>query len=260
MVDYLEDSMIFRRPSTAIERGARSFWPVFLETQRNIDPPYGIVLQPEHARLSGDLARHLREEVFGPIPDEVLNAIAQHDAGWQEADQEQLDAIGREPVKPFPLLPRKMSIPCWEESIRRAEAVSPLTGVIVSRHFCALGIQDEVYGPFLEKENPRREHIERTLGIGFSDLDRWTDAIGFCDVLSLYLCSGTRQPVEFPLAHPALPGAREARKVVIDWDHEKPRFPALLLPAGTKVSVEVQQRENRGMGLTLDRIDWQFTD
>ncbi len=48
---------------------------------------------------------------------------------------------------------------------------------------------------------------------GAEDLDRWTAALGFCDLVSLYLLSGLSREVEFPLAHPASPEAQTAPRV-----------------------------------------------
>ena len=40
------------------------------------------------------------------------------------------------------------------------------------------------------------------------DLERWTAALGFCDLVSLYLLSGLRGPEDFPLPIPLRPRRR----------------------------------------------------
>jgi hypothetical protein len=254
--------MIFRHPNITSQNDTqpaiRPAWQVFLETQKNVDPPYGIVFQADHARLSGDLAAILNRDVFGPLAPEVVVAIAGHDACWQSGDEAQVATMQKKPPRPFPLLPGEQSNPFWEESVRRAERVSGLTGVIVSRHFCALAGQDPSHRSFLEREQPRREAIERSLGISREDLDRWTAAIGFCDILSLYLCSGTMEPAEFRLAHPALPDSRNAHKVFLDWKNGQPRFSSPLIKAGTAVSIKVKERKSQNSELVSEDISWSF--
>jgi hypothetical protein len=41
--------------------------------------------------------------------------------------------------------------------------------------------------------------------------------VGFCDLLSLYLCSGLRATVMLPLTHPAYRHAAQAPHVTLDW-------------------------------------------
>src|SRR5207244_1900951 len=79
------------------------------------------------------------------------------------------------------------------------------------------------------------------------DLDRWTGAIGFCDVVSLYLCSGTRETVELPLGHPGLPESRHARKVLLEWRDGSPRFSSPVIQTGHAVSIELCLRVGAGI-------------
>jgi len=256
--------MIFRRISNAdtagVQPGIRPVWPAFFETQLDSDPPYGIVLQADHGTLAGDLSARLHPDVFGPLTAEVIQAIAGHDAGWRSGDEAQLAAIADQPPKPFPLLSGGESTPYWIESIRLAERISPLSGVIVSRHFCALAQQDPSRRSFLEEEAPRRERVERSLGIAREDLDRWTAAIGFCDILSLYLCSGATDAVEIPVAHPALAESREARRVVLTWTSARPRFSSPVISNGAAVSLRIQERCDRSPKLRPQVISWRFAE
>jgi hypothetical protein len=69
-------------------------------------------------------------------------------------------------------------------------------------------------------KRPRRKKIERALPHSPRDLDRWVAAFGFCDLLSLYLCSGSRSAVTLPLAHPE--DAANARSVTLTWANAHP--------------------------------------
>jgi hypothetical protein len=216
------------------------------------------MLQPEHSRLAGDIAACLRPEVFGELTPEVIEAIRQHDLGWQESDSVQLAAIGSMPAKPFPLVPVEEAVRCWAESIRRAERISPIRAIVISRHFCALAQSDPAHREFLADETPRREQLEAGLNVPIGDLDRWTAVIGFCDLVSLYLCSGATDPIELPLAHPALPEARNAAKVVLDWDEGNPRFSSPVVKSGATVSINARERLDVSSDLRVRTFSWSF--
>ena len=235
-------------------RQIRRVWQTFLDTQKTNEPPYGIVLQPDHANLAGDIAAVLDPAVFGSIPAEVIHAISTHDAGWRNSDEAQLQAIGEFPPRPFPMLQPEETMSAWYESVRLAELVSPLTGVIVARHFCALAGNDQRYEIFLWNERPRLERAEANLGIRREHLDRWMAAIGFCDVLSLYLCCGTNEPAEFALGHPALPESQNARRIFVGWKDGRPRLSEPVIASGATVSVPVFDWADAASG----HVSWKF--
>jgi hypothetical protein len=232
----------------------RSAFPIFLELQNLPQPPHAVILQPDHSRLAGEIAQRLRGDVFGDLPAEVLDAIRQHDFGWEPSDRNQLANIASQPLRPFPQLSPEETHPSWRLSVRSALASSPLEGVIVSRHFCALASQFPPHFPFAEGENPRRERIERELKIPREDLDRWTAAIGFCDCVSLYLCCGAREPAEFSLAHPSLPAAREARKVILEWIDGQPCFRPPIMEQGAAVCAKAWELPD----LHTTELEWRF--
>src|SRR5581483_9034623 len=134
----------------------RPAFQAFLESQLERKPPAAVILQADHARLAGEIAANLAAGAFGDLPPDVLEAIAQHDIGWDVSDRNQILHILETPLRPFPQLSPAEWFPAWEESIRRAEESSPLKGIIVSRHFCALTAQDPTHRWFAEQEIPRR--------------------------------------------------------------------------------------------------------
>lgn len=246
-MNYDEVVILRRETSHAGEGEPQPVWRVFLETQKRTGPPSAIVFQAEHARLAGAIAKCLLPEIFGDLPPDVIDAIAAHDDGWQSADE-----AGISDPKPFPMVPGEESNTYWHESVRLAEDRSVLAGAIVRRHFCALALGDPSHHAFLAKEAPRAEAVEVRLRIPRSDLDRWTAAIGFCDVVSLYLCSGAVDPVVIPLAHPALPAARDARKVQLQWGEGSLRFSQPVVRPGTRLSAETVAPQAL--------VSWQFAD
>ena len=229
-----------------------------METQKKLHVPYAIIRQASHSKLAGDLALLLRDDVFGALPSEVIRAISEHDWGWQESDELQMDKLGEHEPQPFPRLSVPETLPSWNESVAHARQLGALEYVIVSRHFTTLGASDEGRAAFVHTENQRRAEVEHELPYTAVELQRWTGAIGFCDLLSLYLCSGSKHPVEFPLAHPADPASSQAGKVTLSWENDSPRFSEPVLRAGETVSLDAERYAGSGTELTPLTLSWHF--
>lgn len=210
----------------------------FLHTQKYSVPPVALISQSAHAQLSGDIADSLCADLFGELSFDVREAIRQHDSGWVKSDERQLSILGSRDPKPFPEISIEEAIQAWEQSIRNAEAISPLAMVLISRHFELLATDDLLHREFTERESKRRKIIETSLSVSSEDLIRWTGALGFCDLLSLYLCCGSRVPAIFPLCHPADPDADSATKVVASWWQTKVCFSSPVVKAGTHLSLQ----------------------
>ena len=216
--------------------------PAFIDSQKSVPPPYAIVLQIAHSQLTGELARRLLPSAFGQLPAEAIEAAWKHDLGWAESDERQLDLLPSLEPKPFPVIAADDEVPSWMRSLSFAEAYPPLTRVLISRHFTALGGKPSAqHDGFLAAEEERREQLEATLDTSLEDLDRWTGAVGFCDLLSLYLCSGITTPVTLPLAHPADPEADDAREITVTWIDGQPAFSDPLFEPGTRLRIEAEQ-------------------
>jgi hypothetical protein len=251
--------MILRRLiPTAFHSEPRPPFEVFLESQKHVAAPYAAILQPEHARLAGRIAERLLPEHFGPLPAEVIAAIADHDLGWRTSDDEQIRRAPSQDPRPFPEVEAEEAMRTWRESIRLAKEKSPLRAAVVSRHFRALASNDTAYQPFLVCETPKAERLEHELKVTPAELDRWTDAIGFCDILSLLLCSGSEEPAMIPLAHPALLRARDQPAVFLGWAGGQPRFSFQVLREGTEVSAAGLERRENGAEFRPASFSWQF--
>ncbi|MBV8553563.1 MAG: DUF3891 family protein [Acidobacteriaceae bacterium] len=234
----------------------RPAFEIFLETQENAHPPYAVVLQAQHSQLAGDLAHALRKEAFGGLVPEAIEAIRQHDFGWTESDMAQLQDVSRSAPRPFPALSAKETLPSWVACIRRAENVSRLVGVLISRHFCLLAGNDPERREFNYLETQRRQETESRLPFPAEALDRWTAALGFCDLLSLYLCSGATEDAEFPLSHPADPTSRQALKATLSWCGGELRLSPALLEPNARLSLIAREYQGSGRELGSRRFDW----
>jgi hypothetical protein len=100
----------------------------------NNGPLWLLISQVDHAHVSGEIARHWKDE-FSP---EVVEAIAHHDDGWAtwEAEPKLNPAIGA----PYSFLemPIAEAVTIWDQSIAEAGKFGPLAGYIVAGHFYSL--------------------------------------------------------------------------------------------------------------------------
>ncbi len=193
-----------------------SAWHAVEQHQTANASAWWLITQPDHAALSGEIAAHFAREGFPKLDAQIIHAIAMHDAGWNlfESDRRQPPRVhpdGR-PVSFFEIDPPTF-LRAWTASVDRAQEDSAAGAYLVSQHFAWLGefrlqrggdppdVQQQVRA-FLADESRRRAELARSP----SDISRWDallPVLQFCDLCSLFLCSGSRQPVEFPQAFAA---------------------------------------------------------
>lgn len=140
------------------------------------DGAWMLITQNDHALLSGRLAQRLDGRVIKrPEPCEpVMSAIAMHDSGWPEHDEQPtLNARG------FPLdvfeTPREIGLKAWALSVERATEAHPYAGLLVSLHVLSLSqllentsiwARDRFeINKFHHREIERQESLRRTLGL-----------------------------------------------------------------------------------------------
>lgn len=201
------------RPLESAPSGTEEFlpaWPVIERLQKQKYESCRLVTQPSHAALAGELAaRFCAQQVPAPDP-QLIRAIALHDAGWGMTDAQAIQqSRSRAPIQPESFI--VMSVPhflaAWQKSIETAQSVSPAGGYIVSRHFYRLA-EHRVHSTddsqqdrrklesFISNESQRQKKL--SAGISVDHLELWTDLLQFCDLLSLYICCGSRENVIFP--------------------------------------------------------------
>lgn len=237
---------------------ARPSADVFIETEKHVEAPFAIIFQAEHSMLAGQLAVALAADAFGELPLEVMEATAQHDFGWNVSDETQMEELDRRSPRPFPDLSAAETLPSWNQSIAHARHMGPLFYVMVSRHFTLLGAGDASRAEFVAAENARRAEVERELPYSAADLDRWTGAVGFCDLLSLYLCCGSHETVEFPMTHPASPDSARARTTILSWQEGLPVFSPPMLKPQTRVTLSARSYSGDATDLMPVDFEWVF--
>jgi Protein of unknown function (DUF3891) len=187
-------------------------WPVVERLQQQKYESCWMVTQPSHAALSGQIAARLAGPGLPGADDEIIRAIALHDAGWGIADAQAVTrSRSAKPTAPKSFLDMEVAefLEAWEKSIQVAQTVSPGGGFIVSRHFqrlaehrlAATSDSDRSrknLRQFVEHEQARQKKLAAKQRHSPQELESLTDLLQFCDLLSLYICCGARQRVEFP--------------------------------------------------------------
>ena len=206
--------------------GCAPAWPAIERTQKQMAAEYWLVSQPDHAALAGALAANFLAPDFPRIDPPIARAIAVHDAGWAIFDSEArlaaappADSRGK-PLSFLEIDPADF-LRAWDASIARAESVCADGGYIVSRHFCALGEgrlnsgfdnagNTALIRAFLDGEARRQQRLQAQSGKSLAELEELVRVLQFCDLLSLYLCCGAADSVEFP--QPFAPGKVRIRR------------------------------------------------
>ncbi len=189
-----------------------SAWDVISEIQKRDYETCWMITQPSHAALAADIAAKLSGPRVPRLDAPLIRAIALHDAGWGMPDAQAVQAsrAGRG-FKPKSFLHMAVSdfLAAWTQSIEIAQPVSPAGGYMVSRHFWRLAehrLQSAADGEkdrkklqeFLSAESQRQKKLAGKQEHSAEDLEALTDLLQFCDLLSLYLCCGAQENVEFP--------------------------------------------------------------
>jgi hypothetical protein len=198
-----------------------SAWKAVEEQQRQAAPGYWVVTQPSHAALAGELAAALNDDLFGRIDAAVAQAIALHDAGWSLDDAEQIQRLrtnpSEQPTSFMDAAPGRL-LHAWTGSIETVQKVSKMGGYLVSRHFERISLRDDPknrsqFDTFRSREKQRQEKLKASFEIDEVSLERLVDALQFCDLLSLYLCCGSAEPVRFENPNLSLRRSGEEYKI-----------------------------------------------
>jgi Protein of unknown function (DUF3891) len=243
-----------------------SAWAQVEAAQRDVRLPCLLVPQPAHAVLAGELAACLLPARFGELPAEIKRAIQMHDTGWASSDAQQIQRLrgprisNAAPISFVAASPGE-AMEAWTDSIDSVEALSKPGAIIVSRHFNLLAQHDPArHQQFILAEKSRQQRLEGSTAKGSpkdGDLDRWTAALGFCDLVSLYLLTGLSREVEFPLAHPASPQAKTAPRVAMRIKDRHLHFTPGTARAGCTLSIQALKHPVPAQGARAETLTWQ---
>jgi hypothetical protein len=185
-------------------------WSVVEQSQRQIADGCWMITQPSHAALAGEFAARITGVNLPNLDAPVIRAIALHDSGWGMPDAQaimQSRSVNQGCPKSFIACGVGEFVNAWEKSIDVAASVSATGGYIVSRHFERIArahaskISEgdrQTAESFLQKEAARQAQLAARQEHTREELEALIDVLQFCDLLSLYVCCGARQNVEFP--------------------------------------------------------------
>jgi hypothetical protein len=245
------------RPSSA--------WGRVEAVQSSARLPCLLVPQPAHAVLAGEVAAGLVTASFGELPPEIVRAIQMHDTGWAASDAQQIQRLrsggphaGKAVPVSFVAIPPGEAAEAWTTSIDTIEGWSKTGAIIVSRHFSLLAQHDQAHHQrFLQTERLRQQKLESSSMARGEDLERWTAALGFCDLVSLYLVSGVSSQVEFPLAHPSSAEAERAPRAKMQMEGRTLRFTPETLRAGCTLSIQGLRHPVPAQGARAETLTWE---
>lgn len=171
-----------------------------------------MITQPSHAALAGEIAAKLAGEHVPRLEPELIRAIALHDAGWGMPDAQSVmssRSVQRNPPCSFLQVSVAEFLSAWRQSIETALSTSPAGGYMVSRHFWRLAehrlksSQDSSADrarleEFVNFEGGRQKKLASKQSRSTDELETLADVLQFCDLMSLYLCCGSCEDVQFP--------------------------------------------------------------
>lgn len=254
--------------SVAAGGSARSMsvWDAISQKQKQEASEWWLVTQPDHASLAGDLAARVCSADFPSLDEDVIQAITLHDAGWARFEGKGAVGIGTRSTfaphlddkgRPLSFLDVMVAdfLVAWVASIDRAEQVAPIGGIIVSEHFSRLGEMrlsmnvdvpenSEKLGNFVRCETWRRERLARQDTYSETERGVLVDVLQFCDLLSLYLCCGSKDNVEFPQRF-------RGRPVRLWRETEECRLEPSLFGAGTSLGVTARRYPTDSVAFTI---------
>jgi hypothetical protein len=253
--------MILRtiKPSGHPSRAEGGAWEAFVPSQATNASILGCISQPAHAALAGRLAICLNGHLFDEVPDEVIEIIGRHDRGWSDIDLVALESA--EEIQPMSFISTApaIAVQAWRRSIAEAETRSALSAYVVRSHFCLLAPRDEdiEHELFRKEEEARLQSAIADLDYDLRDVERFIAFLGFCDLLSLYLCSGWAGDFGLPLAHPAHPSSKGAGSIPISINEGIVHIDKTNVRPGTSVHV-TGWKSTGSRALRNQRYEWKF--
>jgi hypothetical protein len=187
-------------------------WPIVERLQREHYASCWMITQPSHAALAGEIAAKLTGAQTPQLEPSIVRAIALHDAGWGAPDAQAIMHSRARPAQaPKSFLQTAVDefLAAWVQSIEISLKQSPIGGYMVSRHFWRLAEHHLAHGNsgepgrrkiqrFAQSESARQKKLLSQTGKTAGELEVLTDVLQFCDLISLYICSGAQQPVQLP--------------------------------------------------------------
>ncbi|MDQ1235502.1 hypothetical protein QE450_003000 [Paenibacillus sp. SORGH_AS306] len=161
---------------------------------REHEDAFIMIRQHDHAKLSGEFARHLNPQYIEQKErwDEVLIGCEQHDRGWIPLDEIPLWDDAKQIPFSFMHFPEPAKLVFYRYGIKELENMTPYGGMLASLHYAALvshyGEEDPFCIAFVKEEKERQERIKEQVKPNEQALAFHRSVLELCDDLSLYVC------------------------------------------------------------------------
>lgn len=171
---------------------------------REVPDGFIVIEQHEHALLSGEFAKHWRDE---PRPlESTLYAVSQHDVAWRGPDREVLWNEEKDRPYSFVDYPADLKIRAYESGLDLLESRNRYAACLCSKHYERL-VRDfgktEVEARFTEAESQRQERLRSQMPPEeIENLERNLRFLRLCDGLSLFVCLNGPGGGDYPPPYP----------------------------------------------------------
>ena len=167
-----------------------------------IRPQQGSLLfitQPDHAAAAADLVAHFDGFADNPRRQQIHLAVRDHDAGWQELDDDIVfdQASGR--ALDFLGVPEPFKRSVWPSAIERLADRAPYAAALIAEHAIFVygaNLDKPDWQPFFTDLEGRRTKLLTRCGLTHDTLKQDYPFLGIADLLSLSFCHGWREPKE----------------------------------------------------------------
>jgi hypothetical protein len=158
------------------------------------------------AGWSGPDAELIRESRSQPIGEQRKAGPFDFAQGRLQGGARKSEASRSKVVVSFVGAPPDVAVKAWTDSVETALNVSGVGAFLVSEHFKTIAQFQAKAKPetakhmtrFMAQEETRQAKLRPKLRLSDTELQRMVDGLRFCDLLSLYICAGITETVEFP--------------------------------------------------------------
>jgi hypothetical protein len=220
---------------------------------RERDDSFIMIEQDLHARVSGEIMAHWKEELYlgGEFKSSVDYAIANHDLGWAPFDQQPFwNDEEKEPYNfvTFPILPK---IVLYRDGINEVEKDDTYAALLCSEHYKRFLVNhtSEAAQTFIKQEEERQKRImEETPNFKREYFNFHYGLVQLGDNISLFLClnePGATGEAQHRFLRDGIPLASAlnlSEKMELSWKDDATVI-VDPFPFGQSIPVHIKQKE-----------------
>lgn len=173
---------------------------------RETEDEYVMIAQHDHARLSGEIAQHIRSRFFldDSFMEDAIFAISEHDRGWIAMDEAPVWNERNDAPSSFLDDPPALKLYWYRRGIDEVEEQNKYAALLCSMHYSSFFQKpsDAEGASFYTGELKRQSRIKAELqGLSEEMISAHFRLLQLCDDISLYVCLN-HEGVSKELEHP----------------------------------------------------------